>query len=877
MTLPHSCDALIHGGTLSAWATALALKERGWSVGLTTPLTYLLEDLTGVLDLNQDLSGIHPLFEGHRDHGTGWLKSRAEEAIIDAGIPYLYNTHLGDLVAEGTGFEALLVHRGGQQTLRAQRFIDGSTEGWALRRFSGLSTQLEGLTWRTLGRGPSPHHEQRSTHSIQNDKKLEEHLLLEWQQKAPCDMDFRSFSRHCNSTRVASFAPGQSHSAALPELRFEASLQSEEALPWAHPGPMSTAEQRVQKGQDLAAQLSKASATAIQPNKIALPKGEARWLKEELRNLPLGELPRGVEAVDEFDVLVVGGGTGGAPAGIGAARRGATTLVVEACPALGGVGTQGAIGRYWFGNRVGFTAEIDESCRQLATTEQHKAGWDVECKQHWYLKSLVDAGGECWFHSMVVAAIVEADRVLGAIIATPGGLRAVYAKATVDSTGSSDLCAAAGAQTVAIGSEHVALQGTGLCPVVPGESYTNTDFDFIDDNDVLDTTTAFTSARKKFRHVFDVCNLVDSRERRRIVGDVEVSPMDIRLGRTFLDAMVKAHSNFDTHGFTVHPFFLIQPPDHAPLDAFVPLRAMLPKGLKGIVVTGLGISAHRDAMPVLRMQADVQNQGYAAGYAATWVESGDFRDLDMADLQKHLIEIGNLDPADLASGDSFPLPQDDIEGSLQSLQEDFSRLDRVFTLPPAQLLEALRSQYAKTPCLNIALVLGMLGDGTGVADLKEALQKSEWDEGWNYRGMGQFGRSISPFDALVLAYGRCSNDASLLIQLAQAVPHPTPFSHVRVLVEAFESIGDAAAVPVLEELLRSHGGHQQLDTQARLEAVSDDPCDNTPRNHSLIELHLARAIFRLAPQNPLATETLEGYGRDLRATFARHAQAVLGA
>ena len=43
--------------------------------------------------------------------------------------------------------------------------------------------------------------------------------------------------------------------------------------------------------------------------------------------------------VGRYDVVVIGGGTGGAPAGIGAARQGAKTLVVEYLHGLGGVGT----------------------------------------------------------------------------------------------------------------------------------------------------------------------------------------------------------------------------------------------------------------------------------------------------------------------------------------------------------------------------------------------------------------------------------------------------------------------------------------------------------------------------------------------------------
>ena len=58
-------------------------------------------------------------------------------------------------------------------------------------------------------------------------------------------------------------------------------------------------------------------------------------------------------------------------------------------------------------------------------------------------------------------------------------------------------------------------------------------------------------------------------------------------------------------------------------DVSVPYRALLPAGLDGILVTGLGASAHRDAMPVIRMQPDIQNGGYA-GYVNKYDELGGF-------------------------------------------------------------------------------------------------------------------------------------------------------------------------------------------------------------------------------------------------------------
>ncbi len=43
----------------------------------------------------------------------------------------------------------------------------------------------------------------------------------------------------------------------------------------------------------------------------------------------------------EYDVVVMGGGTAGAPAGVGAAQKGAKTLVIDYMHGLGGMGTLG--------------------------------------------------------------------------------------------------------------------------------------------------------------------------------------------------------------------------------------------------------------------------------------------------------------------------------------------------------------------------------------------------------------------------------------------------------------------------------------------------------------------------------------------------------
>ena len=108
------------------------------------------------------------------------------------------------------------------------------------------------------------------------------------------------------------------------------------------------------------------------------------------------------------------------------------------------------------------------------------------------------------------------------------------------------------------------------------------------------------------------------------MGDFTITLTDQINERTYPDSVVQACSNFDSHGYTVDPVPAAGTSGKKGVDVYIPYRAMLPKGLDGLLVTGLSISAHRDAVPLIRMQPDIQNGGYAAGVAAAMAaEAGD--------------------------------------------------------------------------------------------------------------------------------------------------------------------------------------------------------------------------------------------------------------
>jgi hypothetical protein len=596
----------------------------------------------------------------------------------------------------------------------------------------------------------------------------------------------------------------------------------------------------------------------------------------------MAENTYGIPVLGEYDVVVVGGGTGGAPAGIAAGRQGARTLLIEYLHGLGGVGTMGYIASYYHGNRVGFSAEVDKGV--AAYGEKIREGsWNPEHKGEWYRSALRKAGVEVWFGVLGQGVVMNGQKVIGIVVLTPQGRGVVLGRTVIDSSGNADIAAAAGATCRYTDETDVAVQGTGLPQRELGQKYTNTDYTFVDDTDVFDIWRVLVTAKMKFRGAYDLGQLIDTRERRQIMGDFFFSPMDMVLKRTFPDTIVIARSNFDTHGYIIHPMFMIRPPHRDDIDVRVPWRCLLPAGLDGIIVTGLGVSAHRDALPCIRMQADIQNQGYAAGVAAAMIarSGASTRELDIKALQRHLIQVGNLPQGILHEKDNFPLPRERVVEAVSRLTNDYDGLEVVLAqYDVAQpLLRRAYAEASEKDKLIYAHVLGMMGDPTGADTLAAAVKSKDWDEGWRYTGMGQFGPSMSPLDSLIIALGRTKSAVAvkpIVEKVGQLGPN-NEFSHFRAIAIALETLADKSAAQPLAQLLQKPGlgGHAVTTIEKALEVNPRSATDTSVRNQALAELYLARALYRCGDYEGLGQKTLQEYSQDLHGHYARHAKAVL--
>jgi len=581
----------------------------------------------------------------------------------------------------------------------------------------------------------------------------------------------------------------------------------------------------------------------------------------------------------EYDVVVVGGGTGGAPAGIAAGRQGARTLLIEHLYGLGGVGTLGMIGIYWYGNVCGFTAEHDQGVQELG------AAVHVVGKSEWWRRENRKAGTEIWFGALGCGTLVENGRVTGVVVATPEGRGVVLAKSVVDATGNAEVAASAGAACVFQGAEEIAVQGVGLSPRKLGASYINSDFGYVNDCDAADLWLFGVRGRAGAGKVWDVSQLVESRERQRIVGDCWVTPLDIVNERTFPDTVVQSRSNFDSHGYSVADIcYVSEPTDKKVCWANVPYRSFLPKGVEGVAVIGLGISAHRDAMPIMRMQPDIQNMGYVAGVAgATAAREGKtFRTIDVPALQKHLVEVGNLPKEVLSWKDNAIVNSERLTLAVKHLGNNYK--DVGWVLAQSELaLPQMRQAYvfAKTPSekLVYAHVLGILGDATGVETLAAVVSGRQPAPKMNLKDEAAFGRRVSEMDSYIVALGRTRDKRALapLLEEVAKMDARSSFSRFRAITLALEALGSPAAAQPLAELLQKPGlgGYALTEVKSITAAGGYGSSVGNERNLCLREIALARALYRCGDAQGLGEQVLRQYAQDLRGVYALHATEVL--
>ncbi len=151
-----------------------------------------------------------------------------------------------------------------------------------------------------------------------------------------------------------------------------------------------------------------------------------------------------------------------------------------------------------------------------------------------------------------------------------------------------------------------------------------------------------------------VSRAIGVREERRIIGEHVLTEAEVRRGVIFPDAVAVNTYHLDFHWPDRMQRGVPDKADPAALPLcgcldmldphHLPLRMMIPKGAKNLLVPGRGASADQMAMSSFRVMATVAQMGFAAGHAARQsLETGnDLTCIDVAKLQEAIVAGGQV-------------------------------------------------------------------------------------------------------------------------------------------------------------------------------------------------------------------------------------------
>ncbi|MEG0766906.1 MAG: FAD-dependent oxidoreductase, partial [Clostridia bacterium] len=366
------------------------------------------------------------------------------------------------------------------------------------------------------------------------------------------------------------------------------------------------------------------------------------------------------------------------------------------------------------------------------------------------------AGGTIAYEADLAGVLMEAQNIIGIEYLDDGGLHTACATIVIDASAEAYVCLLAGA-SYRLGRDSDRKTQPFSCVEVTCDDATGrmghaySDCGYVNPIDPVDYAKAVLSAarypnylREDYRkgiRTLGLSSLLGVREGPLVDGEDMLTLTDVLAGKKSEKPLFIAYSNADNHGKDM-AFESIAQQDWMVAASLwglnfsvgVPVGAVIPKGLNGLLMAGRMISVDHDLASCIRMERDIQKCGEAVGMLASEAlrHGCAVRSVPYASLAAMLRQTGCLSEANavgfvdsrIPNGQgriAFPQRREDILAGLSSDQPGMA----IWSARTQQLREplfaSLGSEKEHLRC-HAAMALALQGDDTGAEVLRTCVR-----------------------------------------------------------------------------------------------------------------------------------------------------------
>ena len=364
----------------------------------------------------------------------------------------------------------------------------------------------------------------------------------------------------------------------------------------------------------------------------------------------------------EVDVLVVGLGASGCYAAIAAAREGASVMGIEREEGIGGMPINGGVLFFYYGERGGTYETVDKNASLLDEAVFLPRGKQTETRRAVLHEELEKSGVKYITGVTVIGLYMTGNRVTGARIYDKGRTFAVKCTMLVDATSDGHVVRAcplartylgrgSDGKTVPFTNRSSALADAGNLTHYNGDDgYCNQYEPYGFSERVLAAHASKLSfMNDESSRLIGVAVTPGVREGIRYEGEDYLTYRDIIYGKEPEKVLFFARSDLDKHGSDhamdddeYKNWWVVSNLATVTARIPVPLGAVVPRGVLGMVTAGRCLSVDSYASSAVRMNTDMFRLGECVGIgAALAVRAGcAFHEIDYEEFVKKCDEYG---------------------------------------------------------------------------------------------------------------------------------------------------------------------------------------------------------------------------------------------